>query len=150
MYTTHTEIKVEIKIFYVFPSWLASGLLMERSRYVKLLGGACPYLPHFSVSLNSRLESNKDEESNQDCWGKGPLAEWPNLIRTSISDKYDFSTKITTHVQLPVTSQCKCVVIFLANRTGDPRNRISPKYWPRLNRTLASLCNFTLHNVFIN
>ena len=36
--------------------------------------------------------------------------------------------KITTHVKLPVTSQSKCVVIFAANRIGDPRSRISQKY----------------------
>ena len=42
-------------------------------------------------------------------------------------DEYDFAKKITTHVKLPVTSQSKCVVIFLANRIGDPRSRISQK-----------------------
>jgi hypothetical protein len=50
---------------------------------------------------------------------------------TSISEKYDFAKKITTHVKFPVTSQSKCVVIFIANRIGDPRSRISPKYSPR-------------------
>jgi hypothetical protein len=56
-----------------------------------------------------------------------------NFIRTSISEKYDLSTKVTTRVKLPVTSQSNCVVIFVANRIGDPRNRISEKYSPRLN-----------------
>ena len=56
-----------------------------------------------------------------------------NLIRTRISEKYDLSTKVTTHVKLPVTSQSNCVVIFVANRT---RNRISEKYSPRLNQDL--------------
>ena len=41
------------------------------------------------------------------------------LIRTSISEKYDFSTKITTQMQLAVTSQSNCVVIFVANWIGD-------------------------------
>jgi hypothetical protein len=54
-----------------------------------------------------------------------------NLIRTSISEKYDLARKITTHVKLPVTSQSKCVVIFVANSIGDPRSRISQKYSPR-------------------
>ena len=60
-----------------------------------------------------------------------------NLIRMSISEKYDFSTKITTQMQLAVTSQSNCVVIFVANWIGDFRNRISPKYSPRLNRDLG-------------
>ena len=55
-----------------------------------------------------------------------------DLIRTSISEKYDLSTKVTTHVKLPVTSQSNCVVIFVANRIGDPQNRISEKYSLRL------------------
>ena len=54
-----------------------------------------------------------------------------DFIRTSISEKYDLARKITTHVKLPVTSQSKCVVIFVANPIGDPRSRISQKYWPR-------------------
>ena len=57
-----------------------------------------------------------------------------DLIRTSIFEKYDLSTKVTTRVKLPVTSQSNCVVIFVANRIGDPRNRISEKYSPRLDR----------------
>jgi len=36
-------------------------------------------------------------------------------------------TKISTHVQLPVTSQSKCVVIFVEGWVGDPRNRICKK-----------------------
>jgi len=63
-----------------------------------------------------------------------------NLIRTSIPEKYDFSTKITTHVQLPVTSQCNYVVISLANRNGYPRNDISQKYSPRLNQVVHPQC----------
>ena len=56
-----------------------------------------------------------------------------NLIAANISGKYDFSTKITTHAKLPVTSQSKCEVIFVASRIGDPRNRISQKYSPPWN-----------------
>ena len=43
-----------------------------------------------------------------------------NLIAVSSSGKYDLSAKITTHVKLPVTSQSKCVVIFVAERIEDP------------------------------
>ena len=43
-----------------------------------------------------------------------------DFIRTSVPEKNDFLTRITTHVQLPVTSQCNCVVISLANRNEDP------------------------------
>ena len=63
-----------------------------------------------------------------------------DLIRTSISEKYDFSMKITTRVKLSVTSQVNRVVIFVANRIGDPRNprnRISQKYSPRLDQGLG-------------
>ena len=60
-----------------------------------------------------------------------------NLIAESISQKYDSSTKITTRLKLPVTSQSKCIVIFVANRIGDPRNRISEKYSPRLDCAVA-------------
>jgi len=38
---------------------------------------------------------------------------------------------ITTHVELPVTSQTKHAVIYVANGIGDPRNHISEKYSPR-------------------
>jgi len=70
-----------------------------------------------------------------------------NLIRTSLSEKYDFSTKITTHVNLPVTSQScvaifvenliehSCVAIFVENQIENPRNCISQKFSPRLNRS---------------
>ena len=51
----------------------------------------------------------------------------------SISEKCNFLTKITTNVKLPFTTQIKYVVIFVANRTGDPRNRICEKYSPRCN-----------------
>ena len=56
-----------------------------------------------------------------------------NFIRMSISEKHDFSTKITTHMKLLVTSHSNCVVIFVANRIVDPQNRISQTYSPRLN-----------------
>jgi len=49
------------------------------------------------------------------------------LIAASVFQKYDFPTKIATHVKLLVTPQTKCVVIFVANRIGDPRNRSSGK-----------------------
>ena len=53
-------------------------------------------------------------------------------IAANNSEKYDYpTTKITTHVSLPVTSQINCVVIFVANPIGDPRNRVSRKYSPR-------------------
>jgi len=54
-----------------------------------------------------------------------------DFIRMSISEKYDFSTKITSDTKPPVTTQSKCVVILVANRIGDPRTRISEKYSPR-------------------
>ena len=44
-----------------------------------------------------------------------------DLIRTNISGKYDFPTKITTHVKPPDTSRSNCVVIFVSNRIGDPK-----------------------------
>ena len=43
----------------------------------------------------------------------------------------DFPTKITTHVKPSVTAQSNCLVIFVANRNGDPRNRVSQKHSPR-------------------
>ena len=49
--------------------------------------------------------------------GQGPT---PDLIAASISGKYEFSTKIATHVKFPVTFQSKGVVIFVENRIGDP------------------------------
>ena len=55
-----------------------------------------------------------------------------HFIRTSISEKCDFSTKITTQMQLAVTSQSNFVIIFVTNKIGDLRNRISQKYSPRL------------------
>ena len=51
--------------------------------------------------------------------------------RGEVFQTHDLSTKITTHVKLLVTSQGKCVVDFVANRIGDPRNRISGKFSPR-------------------
>ena len=61
----------------------------------------------------------------------------PNLIASSISGKHDFPAKVTTHVQLPVTSQSNCIVIFVENGIGDPRNRVFQKYSPRLNCSTA-------------
>ena len=58
--------------------------------------------------------------------GEATLSSWRH-----ISQKYNFSTKITTHVKLPATSQSKCAVIFFANRIENPRNRISGDYLPR-------------------
>jgi hypothetical protein len=46
-------------------------------------------------------------------------AGFRDFIRTSISEKYDFSTKITTQMQLAVTSQSNCVVIYVANWIGN-------------------------------
>ena len=43
-----------------------------------------------------------------------------NLDASSVSGRWDYPTKITTHMSLPVTSQSNCVVIFVANRIGDP------------------------------
>ena len=34
------------------------------------------------------------------------------------------ASKCNTHVSLPVTSQRNCAVIFVANRIGDPQNRV--------------------------
>ena len=62
------------------------------------------------------------------------LPSGENYIASSISGKYDFPTKITTHVSLRVTFQSSCVVIFAANQIGDPQNRISEKYSPRLDQ----------------
>ena len=50
----------------------------------------------------------------------GAARSGAGFIRTSISQKYDLSTKITTHVQLPVASQCNCVVIPLQIGTEIP------------------------------
>jgi hypothetical protein len=71
-------------------------------------------------------ESNKEERKKKKKMARSALHSCvgvlldDNLIRTSISEKYDLATKITTHVKLPVTSQSKCVVIFVANSIGDP------------------------------
>jgi len=59
-----------------------------------------------------------------------------DFIRMSVFEKYDFSTKITAHVQLPVTPQSKFVAIFDANRIRDPRNRMSEM------RLLGISCSF--------
>ena len=41
----------------------------------------------------------------------GP-ASGRNLLAASVSQKYDFPTKITTHAKRPATSQSRSVVIF--------------------------------------
>ena len=80
--------------------------------------------------------------------------KFTDFIQTSISGRYDFPTKITSHVKLAVTSQRNCLVIFVANRIGDPRNRVSQKHSSRLNfaghcRHRRPDCHFTvLHAVF--
>ena len=53
-----------------------------------------------------------------------------DLIVASISGKYDFPTKITADVSIPVTSQSNCEVIFVADRIGDPQNRVFQRYSP--------------------
>ena len=58
-----------------------------------------------------------------------------DLIAASISGRYDFPTKFTTHVSLPVTSQSNCIKTIVAERIGHPRNRVFQKYSPRCNRS---------------
>ena len=36
-----------------------------------------------------------------------------DVIRMNLSDEYDFSTKLTTHVKLLVTSESKCAAVLL-------------------------------------
>ena len=54
-----------------------------------------------------------------------------DFITPSISRKYDFPTKIATQAQLPATFQSNSVLLFDANRIGDPQNHVYQKYWSR-------------------
>ena len=67
-------------------------------------------------------------------------ADLPDVTRTGISEKYDFSTRITTQLELLVTSYSNCVVNFVANLIGDPRNRIFQKYSLRLDPSQVDTC----------
>jgi len=103
---------------------------------VRRAASASPRRAVVSASTSRMLSTWKQAIQTRICTANAACQlEKSRSTRLFHPDEYYFSMKITTRVKLPVTSHVNRVVIFVANRIGDPRNprnRISQKYSPRL------------------